>query len=154
MEKVKGIVDRWVERVLNVDYLNHIPNKDSKHYEKALQELITLMLLSINNDENLRNDLKNAKDKDDVIKAFQTHQPYVFNNGGMYREVNRLYDDERKLARELLDRRRQENWATTRDHIKVFLFRVITAVVIGLVVLGINMLAHELGIPFTFIKVG
>lgn len=63
-------------------------------------------------------------------------------------EQNDLYRNYKTLR----DQRSQEDWATSWDHLKVFLFRTATALMIAGVVLLTGYLSQRYGIPVPMVR--
>lgn len=68
------------------------------------------------------------------------------------RELKAVFDRIAKHYKIMLDARKQEDWASSMDHMKTFLYRTATTLMIAAVVLGTAFLSKQWDIPLPMLR--
>lgn len=80
-----------------------------------------------------------------VVQAMRSKHSNIVDQ--ITRDVKAPYKNLYESHERLTDQKRQHDWATTVDHVKVFLWRTAQAIAFAGIVLGTAYLAHRWGIP-------
>lgn len=141
-DSIRKLADIWVEDIFSPSHLSDID------HERALNHLIDQILNRIVKYRSNSNKTLESKDQImDIIKNDQSIQRGIA-------QLQRNYKDLLASQTELSDRRKQTDWAVTRDHFKSFLGKVVTAIFIAIIVLGTAYVAKELEILLPIVRVG
>jgi len=121
-------------------------------FENQIKSLVNSLVNSIAAD--IANGNYNNLDTQQAKAKIKERNKSIFEENGKIDQCTKRYKTCHSWLSDLLTLRIQEDWATTWDHVKNFLFKTITAIMLAAVILGTAYIANQLGILIPSIRVG
>lgn len=147
MKLPKKLADAWME---HVNARKHNMSPSLKEFEARIEQLIFGVAVSVAKD-GARGDLLSAN-HEDAIHIMKQRYAGLFAQSGYVQTVEHFYKLTHENEAYLCDSRKQEDWATSWDHAKTFIFRMITTLMIAGVILLTGYLAQHWGIPLPMLR--
>jgi hypothetical protein len=148
---VRRLSDRWVEQLKHpterIDAMT-----TPQRFEDHLNELVSQSVNDLAR-ESAADRFRGMSAEQIVQKFWDEHPRYRTSQNGPAQSLNSMYSKAYQRATKLGDIRRQENWATSCDHVKFLLFRSALALAIMFVVLLTGHLAQEWGVVLPGLRV-
>lgn len=123
------------------------PKEFSNRLNRLCDELVTNMRNAV------EQETKNKDLADRVRARFEDQYGRVWERDGeigkLRQEYRKVHDQRAALASE----RKQQDWATTWDYGKAFLWRTAQAIAFAIVILGASLVADRYGIPIPLLRI-
>lgn len=152
MDPKKQLVDRWLEKMEKIS-VNYLPILSHDELNKEILDTIASTMYGVLKQEG--HEPPPNCDTKSIMDAFEKLHP-GFSRDLLESQVrDRFYMRQKSLYEayeKLKDTRRQENWATSWDHLKALLFRTATALMIALVVLFTGYVSKIYEIPVPMLR--
>ncbi|MEO7622901.1 MAG: hypothetical protein ABIS30_07520 [Gallionella sp.] len=157
MKSPKSLTDSWLKSIqTKVDESIPDPSRFNDQFDNLLVELARAVAEDSGRQELLKNPYNTKKQiRERYSNLFDSHDEESINSwqpDGFKHKLKKSYAAVFYSEKYLSDTRRQEDWATSWDHFKAFLFRLLTAIMIAGVVLATGYYANRIGIPIPMLR--
>jgi hypothetical protein len=152
MEPKGTLKERWLaslEELRKTISQDILPSSELKPRLRSIMAYTAMVIAKKHRIEEIPYETRQV---DDTASYLEREYPELFKDDSFIATLQKHLDHTNNSNAKLLDKRRQEDWASSWDHLKVFLYRTATTVMIAGVVLLAGYLAKQWEIPLPMLR--
>lgn len=150
MSNIKGLRESWSGYLSKYQVPSDYKIIDSHEFNAYIDTLLTALINDISSDiyeKRIPNSLKAPNEIADFLR--KRHEGLLTTNPGQIRSLKRNYNSLYREYRNLVNRRKQDNWSSSIEHLKTLIYRILTMFVIvsGILLTGYLSKIWDIPIP-------